>query len=62
MPPPDDAQRYTIDDLVGHEKRQMRFVLAFLVLAVLVLTGRKMLTEQSGSGPSADVAPVLSGG
>ena len=52
---PDDEERFTVDDLIAHEKRQMRFVLVVLLLAVLYFAGRQLLSSE----PVVEEPPAL---
>jgi hypothetical protein len=56
--PPDDERPYSLDDLVAHEKRQMRLVLLVLLCAMLYFAGKRLLGE--APAPDAGVAPVAS--
>ncbi|MCO5165571.1 MAG: hypothetical protein M9894_04270 [Planctomycetes bacterium] len=60
MAPPPDERPYTLDDLVSHEKRQMRLVLLVLVLAMVYFAGRRVLDldvrEPEGPAPVSSPA------
>jgi hypothetical protein len=49
---PGDDEPYTVDDLVAHEKRQMRFVLVILLAAMAYFIGQRLL------GPRRDIDGV----
>lgn len=55
----DDERPYGLDDLVAHEKGQMRLVLLVMVLAMIYFAGQRLV---GGSGPprAPEAAPVTS--
>lgn len=56
---PRDERPYGLDDLIAHEKGQMRLVLLVMVLAMLYFAGQR-LVGPSTTGPAPDAAPVTS--
>lgn len=56
--PPDDERPYSLDDLVAHEKRQMRLVLLILLGAMLYFAGKRLFGD--GEPGPGGVAPVVS--
>jgi hypothetical protein len=54
--PPGDERPYSLDDLVSHEKRQMRFILLIMLCAMLYFAGKRLF----GPAEDAGVAPVVS--
>lgn len=57
--PRDDERPYGIDDLVAHEKGQMRFVLLIMVLAMIYFAGQRFVGS-AAPPPTPDAAPVTS--
>lgn len=56
-PNPDD---YDLDDLIGDERRQIRFVLVFLVLAMLFVAGKSLMEgEPPETPPPPATAPPV---
>lgn len=56
MGAPEDERPYTLDDLVSHEKGQMRLVLLVLIVAMIYFAGRRVAIGPEAD--PADVAPV----
>lgn len=62
-PHPEPAPPYGLDDLVAHEKRNMRLILVVFVVAVAWYAARGRTTPIGGTSPApAAPAPVVSGG
>lgn len=58
--PRDDERPYGIDDLVAHEKGQMRLVLLVMILAMIYFAGQRLAgPAREPAAPGA--APVGSG-
>ncbi len=55
--PRDDERPYGIDDLVAHEKGQMRFVLLIMVLAMIYFAGQRVFGPEIGPDPGPEIAP-----
>lgn len=56
--PRDDERPYGIDDLVAHEKGQMRFVLLIMVLAMIYFAGQRVIgPDTAGPDTGPDTAP-----
>lgn len=56
--PPEDERPYSLDDLVSHEKRQMRLVLLIMLAAMLYFVGQRLFRPPAGD---PGVAPVTTG-
>lgn len=55
----DDERPYELDDLIAHEKGQMRLVLLVMVLAMLYFAGQRLMGPSQPT-PAPDAAPVTS--
>lgn len=61
-PPGDPRGEFTLDDLIAHEKKNTRFVLAIFVVAVIFVSGKNFFGGEGRSSfqPRDPVAPITS--